>query len=44
MTVTEYSFIKTEEQYNFTVNKDTQNIYIHRLRFPISKFKLINLG
>jgi len=44
MTGTEYSFMKTEEQYNFTVNENTQNIYIHRLRFPISKFELINLG
>jgi len=34
----------TEKQYNFTMNKNIQNIYIQRLMFPASKFELINLG
>jgi len=36
--------MKTEKQYNFTVNKGIQNIYTQRLRFPISKFELTNVG
>jgi hypothetical protein len=36
----EYSVMKTEKQYIFTANRDTENICIQRLVIPISMFEL----
>jgi hypothetical protein len=36
----EYLVMKTEKQYIFTVNKDTENICIQRLLIPIIMFEL----
>jgi hypothetical protein len=36
----EYLVMKTEKQYIFTANKDTENICTQRLVIPISVFEL----